>query len=255
MDISESIMEIQELGYTVIEDFMTEDQVETARLAIEKIEEKSGFGSGDFGGHRTVRSSNLVAKTRAFDDLITDSRMMSLVSGVIGADFQLSIATIIKIYPGETPQPLHQDDGLWPAPRPHPPFVLNTLYAIDPFTCENGGTQLVAGTHKSTGPVDQQAKKVSVEMPVGSVLAWDGATWHGGGANNTKTETRCGLNINYNVAWLKQQENQFVGVHPDVAATLPQKLQELLGYKVVHQILGGVAGQDPREILLERAGH
>jgi len=36
MDISESIMEIQELGYTVIEDFMTEDQVETARLAIEK---------------------------------------------------------------------------------------------------------------------------------------------------------------------------------------------------------------------------
>ena len=43
MDISESIMEIKELGYTVIEDFMTEDQVETARLAIEKIEEKSGF--------------------------------------------------------------------------------------------------------------------------------------------------------------------------------------------------------------------
>ena len=79
--------------------------------------------------------------------------MMSLVSGVIGADFQLSIATIIKIYPGETPQPLHQDDGLWPAPRPHPPFVLNTLYAIDPFTCENGGTQLVAGTHKSTEPL------------------------------------------------------------------------------------------------------
>ena len=85
-----------------------------------------------------------------------------------------NIATIKKIYPGETPQPLHQDDGLWPAPRPHPPFVLNTLYAIDPFTCENGGTQLVAGTHKSTEPVDQQAKKVSVEMPVGSVLAWDG---------------------------------------------------------------------------------
>ena len=252
MEISTSIREVQEFGYTVIEDFMTDHQIESARSAITQIEKNAGFGTTDFGGHRTVRSSNLIAKTRAFDDLITDPRMMSLVGGVIGVDFQLSIATIIKMYPGETPQPLHQDDSLWPAPRPHPPFVLNTIFAIDPFTCENGGTQLVPGTHKSTAPIDQKAQKVSIEMPVGSVLAWDGATWHGGGANSTQTETRCGLNINYNVAWLKQQENQFVGVPSEMAAMLPQKLQELLGYKVVHQILGGVGGEDPREVLLRR---
>ena len=56
MDISASVMEIQELGYTVIKDFMTEHQIEAARSAIGKIEEDSGFGSSDFGGHRTVRS-------------------------------------------------------------------------------------------------------------------------------------------------------------------------------------------------------
>ena len=251
--LDEAIGEIKEKGYTVLEGLMSAQQIERAREAIVAIEAEAGFGTNAFSGERTVRSSNLVARTRAFDDLITDPRLLTVIEGVLGPDFQLSIATIIKIYPGETPQPLHQDDGLWPVDRPHRPFVLNTLFAIDPFTAENGGTLVVPGSHRSTAPVDQNAAKVSVEMPQGSVLAWDGATWHAGGANTTADQTRCGLNINYNLAWLKQQENQFVGVPQALAATLSPELRRLLGYKVIHRILGGVAGRDPDAVLAERA--
>ena len=59
------------------------------------------------------------------------------------------------------------------------------MYAIDDFTEANGGTTLVPGSHVSTDPVNQEAERVAVAMSRGSVLAWDGATWHGGGRVGT----------------------------------------------------------------------
>jgi len=53
--------------------------------------------------------------------------------------------------------------------------------------------------------------------------------YHGGGANRTD-ETRIGVNITYNVAWLRQEENQYLSVPKDVAETLPVDLLRLMGY-------------------------
>ena len=48
-------------------------------------------------------------------------------------------------------------------------------------------------------------------MPRGSVLFYSGSVYHGGGANRSDA-TRIGLNITYNVAWLRQEENQYLSV-------------------------------------------
>ena len=42
--------------------------------------------------------------------------------------------------------------------------------------------------------------------------------------------TRIGLNITYNVAWLRQEENQYLSVPREVAETLPTELLRLMGY-------------------------
>ena len=123
--------------------------------------------------------------------------------------------------------------------------------AASGFRADNGGPNLVPGSHKSLDPVDQEAERVMVSMPRGSLLAWDGACWHGGGASIGDTE-RCGLNINYNVGWLRQQENQFVSIPQDVIPTLSERMQRLLGYQH-HGILGLSGGQDPLEVLRGRA--
>lgn len=251
--IAEAITDVQRDGYTVIEDFLTDDQLRDSEEALVKIESQVEFGRDTFSGTRTKRSSNLVGLTRAFDNVVIDERMLELVRGVLGPDIQLSISAMIKIFPGETHQPLHQDDGLWPAPRPHQPFVLNTMYAIDDFTAENGGTTLVPGSHQSTDPVDQEAERIAVSMPRGAVLAWDGAAWHGGGASVDDAAERCGLNINYNAGWLKQQENQFVCIPQEEVPSLPKQLQRLLGYQTSFGgILGGAHGRDPLDVLVER---
>ena len=66
-------------------------------------------------------------------------------------------------------------------------------------------------------------------MDRGSVLFYTGAVYHGGGANRSD-DVRVGLNITYNLAWLRQEENQYLSVPHDVAATLPEDLLRLMGY-------------------------
>ena len=41
---------------------------------------------------------------------------------------------------------------------------------------------------------------------------------------------RVALNVAYNSAALKQEENQFTAVPPSIADTLPRELRHLLGY-------------------------
>jgi hypothetical protein len=53
-------------------------------------------------------------------------------------------------------------------------------------------------------------------MARGSALLYVGSMYHGGGANTTDTD-RVGVNITYSVAWLRQEENQYLTVPPEVA--------------------------------------
>ena len=93
---------------------------------------------------------------------------------------------------------------------------------------------------------------VPAEMEAGSVLFYTGALYHGGGANRSST-VRHGLNLTYNLAWLRQEENQYLAVPPDVARTLPEPLLRLMGYARGAYALGYVDDlRDPLDVLLGR---
>src|SRR6185503_11947745 len=51
-------------------------------------------------------------------------------------------------HPGETVQPLHYDDGFYTIPRPRPSVSVSTIVAVDAFTAENGGTEIIPGSHR-----------------------------------------------------------------------------------------------------------
>ena len=67
-------------------------------------------------------------------------------------------------------------------------------------------------------------------MSRGSVLIYTGRTVHGAGANATASP-RIALNVAYNAACLKQEENMFCANPPSIAATFPSLLQHLIGYR------------------------
>ena len=248
LDIGAVVGTIREQGYAVVENFLREDTIAKIRAAFNNdvpITEMRAIGTKT---GRTWRAHNLLAKTRAADSVFLDPRLRAIVDGVIGRYNQINVTTLFNTLPGETKQFLHQDDGLWPIPRPHPPFLCNALFAFDDFTRDNGATHLVPFSHTWTKPVDQSVESIQIEMQSGSVVLWEGGVWHAGGANITEDQERMGLFISHQVSYLRPQEIQLLSVPADVVRTMPQKLQRLVGY---HTFGLGIDGRDPIDVLAD----
>jgi ectoine hydroxylase-related dioxygenase (phytanoyl-CoA dioxygenase family) len=86
------------------------------------------------------------------------------------------------------------------------------------------------------------------EMPPGSVLLYNSALHHGAGANQTADEIRRSLTFAYGLGWLRAMENPTLAVPPEIARTLPRKLQDLLQYRN-HGYLGHYEFHSPRVVL------
>ena len=99
---------------------------------------------------------------------------------------------------------------------------------------------------RTTSP--KETEFVQAEMPKGSVAIYYGSTFHGAG-RNASTAPRTGIILGYSLGWLRQEENQYLSVPPDVAQTLPVPLQELIGYAVHPPFLGWVDQKDPRSVV------
>ena len=245
------LAQIDERGYAVIPDWIGPERVkrlgEDLRREVNPIRELMGSDKN------MVRAHNLLGKTRCVDDLVCDPRLLALAQGVLGDKIQVSVVAMFDLLPGAKAQGLHQDDGLWPLPRPHPPFVVNGVIAADDFTKENGATVLVPGSHKWH---DQEVRQppdvatVQVEMGAGSLLVWTGAMWHGGGANTTD-QSRLAIAINFNLSYLRQQENQYIGVPREEVAKMPERLRRVLGYQHGMSFVGPgmVDLRDPLEMV------
>ena len=252
IDTEDAVRQIREDGYAVVPDFLDEATVERLRTGLAPVFDAIGSRTTKEHGQQTNHTHNLLAKTRAVDEVLVDDRLLKLVEGVLGPDFQVSGVAAMRPGPGDQRQWMHQDDGHYPIPRPHPPLIVNTLIALDPFTVENGATEVVPGSHRRVERVDPDAATVSVEMPLGGLLLWEGALWHRGGGNSTRNEYRRSINVNFNLAWLKQRENQFIGVPPEVVVAMPEKLQALIGYKLTNFGLGTVDYRNPIETVKRR---
>jgi ectoine hydroxylase-related dioxygenase (phytanoyl-CoA dioxygenase family) len=91
---------------------------------------------------------------------------------------------------------------------------------------------------------------IAAEMPKGSVLIWHGSLWHGGGANTTDTP-RIGIAMNYCAGYIRQQENQQLGLPVEKVATFEPRLQQLVGYGTYNMLIGHINKHSPGELLLE----
>jgi ectoine hydroxylase-related dioxygenase (phytanoyl-CoA dioxygenase family) len=241
---------LQRDGYVLLRDVLAAEAVSEARAEIERLVAETPEGRGDFEGRRTRRVYALFAKTRALDALATHPRVLPLLDAVLG-EYQLSAPTAISIGPGEREQPLHPDDAIYPIPRPHPELVVNVMWPLVDFEAANGATRIVPGSHEWLEQFpDAGTVTVSIAMPAGSALVYLGNVWHGGGANTT-SQPRLGVVLHYARAWLRPVENHTLVVPPAVASTLPERLQELLGYNVCSPFIGYVDGRHPKKLLAQ----
>ena len=174
--------------------------------------------------------------------------VLPLVERVLDAGCLLSGMTAIDIGPGERAQPIHPDDLVMTVPRPHPPLMCTSLWALTDFTEANGATRILPGTHLEAARPDDRPS-IAAEMRAGSVLVIDGGLWHGGGANNTADEWRIGLNVQYCAGFCRPQQNQYLGIPREITRTFSDRLLELCGYSLYKGIMGHIDGQSPAVVL------
>jgi len=191
-------------------------------------------GQDAFSGARTRRTGGLIARSVTCRDLVMHPLVLGTVAQVLAdaTNFQLHLTQVIAIDPGEVAQPIHRDQwayDFFSFPRGFE-VQCNGLWAMTDFTEANGATRVVpTSNHHDDGLQLTPADTEPAEMQRGSLLLYTGSLYHGGGANRSD-ETRYGINITYNRAWLRQEENQYLSVPPEVARTLPVPLLRLIGY-------------------------
>ena len=68
-----------------------------------------------------------------------------------------------------------------------------------------------------------------------------------------RTSIALGINVGYTLAWLRQEENQYLACPPEVARELPVELAKLVGYSRAAYALGYYGDlQDPLEAVYGR---
>jgi ectoine hydroxylase-related dioxygenase (phytanoyl-CoA dioxygenase family) len=162
--------------------------------------------------------------------------------------WQLNVSAALEVGPGARSQVLHREEDLFPYfPLPRPNLILATMWAMSDFTADNGGTQLVPGSHRwEAGRKAEPDEVVCAEMSAGSILFWLGGTLHGAGANVTDA-WRYGVVLTYTLGWLRQEENQHVSIPLAEARALPDAMRTRLGFDMDYG--GGLGFYDPSVLL------
>ena len=102
------------------------------------------------------------------------------------------------------------------------------MWALTDFTERNGATRIIPGSHLADHSPEYGPRYDSIPAgwSEGSVLVWHGSLWHGGGANRSSSR-RFGIAMNYCAGWIRQQDNEQLGIPLETVRRFIPRLREL----------------------------
>ncbi|MBP16821.1 MAG: mitomycin antibiotic biosynthesis protein [Acidimicrobiaceae bacterium] len=242
-------------GGVIVRDLLSEGAVReiVADLADGFAATDAGSKSGmdlweTFHGPNTVRFCGLAARSRAFVDHALLNPVFTAVTDEvlrpIGADYWLNTGQVMAVGPGEPAQYLHRDENNWPeAVADGREITLSCMFALSDFTVGNGATVVVPGSqHRPSGLVrgiETSPDEITYAvMPAGSGMIYSGKVIHGAGENTTD-DWRYGMHVSFVTGWLRPEEASPLVVDRAMAASLPERARQLLGWGSYHSEGGG----------------
>ena len=257
-DSADVIAALKRDGAAVIRNQVSDELADAVLTDLrEPFDEVGRYDESDFNGYKTLRVSAILRDSQRSAELVAHQRVMDVADAILlehCRNYRIGSLTAIEIWPGETDQYLHTDDGIYPLRIPGMQLQISAMWSLNDFTVENGATRVVLGSHLEADPenfYNRESNKtesgdpkglVQAVMPKGSLLLYLGTTLHGGGANKTD-KPRAGLINTYALGWLRQEENMYLQVPREIADAYPETIRNLLGYQT-HRTLGAYQNPD-----------
>ena len=229
-------------GYLPLRGMIEPAQIAAFRSRLEELIALEGDSAGSEVGQEdgSIRLSDLINKDPIFDFCYTHPRLLAAVRYILGDDFKVHSLNSRFSRPGDGLQRLHMDWGhadpaLQARFQAGEYFVANSLWLLDDFSEENGATRLVPGSHhlkKAPGdlvedPTAAHVDQTIVTEPAGTVVVFNGHTWHGGTVNRSR-DFRRAMHMAFIRRELPQQTDQQQYLRPETAARLTAEMRVLL---------------------------
>ena len=129
-------------------------------------------------------------------------------------------------------------------------FLVSVNWAGTDFRLDNGATRVVPGSHRwPEHRIATESEIYQAVMPKGSAVVWLSRTLHGAG-RSTSNEGRTAFFASYVADWVRQEENQYLTVPPEIAAKLSERAQQMIGYQC-SDLVGWVKGRSKKNLLQE----
>ena len=231
-------------GGVIVRDFLAPNLLRRLQSELQPFVEGSAPGSREshpgfqtFHGAMTKRFCGLAAKSPAFVELMLDSTLKLYADHFLlprCGSYWLNTGQMMVVGPGEPAQYLHRDSANWPHfPWPAPEVTVSCMFALNDFTAENGATQVAPGSHRWNDPdrAPTPAEITQSVMTAGSVLLYSGNVIHAAGRNRTADKWRWGMHLSWVLGWLRPEECHYLAVPLELARTLPERAQLMLGYR------------------------
>jgi ectoine hydroxylase-related dioxygenase (phytanoyl-CoA dioxygenase family) len=239
--MTDRLAELRATGLTVFEDVLDPAELARARRMLDDLYDRFDpsidkpmidVASGAAGAELLTRSpdvnwaSVLVGKDPWFRGLMRRQPVFGVVAAVLGPDCILSAMNSLEPLQGRGHQALHRDEG---PVGPEGPVVVNSLWAIDDITPENGGTRFVPGTHRTAELVDDDDPRLlRIAARAGSVVVFDAHVLHGASRNLTGARRRA-VHVYYTRAGRAPQTDWSRYLGPAVRVPLDADERRMVG--------------------------
>lgn len=190
-EVSRIVRAIRKDGFCVVPNLIPPNQCQKLGRILRRLLRDEKEANLRPNGHQRIL--HLAMKNPAFLDLVTHPLLLAVWRRYLGEDMICSSLTGNALWPGCTEQYWHVDHPYWTIAQPYPvspPLAAQTIWMIDEFTHENGGTAGIRGSHRrqhlpelGSGWTDE-ATIFSGRQ--GSAILIDGALWHTSRPNSTK---------------------------------------------------------------------
>ena len=250
-------------GCIIVENIVSEDTCDRFINEMKVYVDNQNPINEGFSGKNTKRSGSLIARSPASWEMAAHPICTAINEAILGQQvldhskkfynnnndrvistapagqmkgmpWQLHLTQVIAIGDSEPAQQIHRDNGFSIYVFDDVAIEVSSMWAIGTdFTKANGATRAIPGSY--TWPRNRKpTKDDQIEQAVmkrGSALFYLGRTWHSGG-NNTTGKTRYGVNFDWSLAFLRQEENQYIACPPSIAKDLPKFMSDQIGYRI-----------------------